>query len=109
MRATSGWTAGRWERVRQALGVSRGARVTGLDRTGVEVACAVRPRGHVLQVANGKGTSFEEAEAGAVLEAAELWAAESVDPASLMFGSREELIGEGREAWDPAELGSGGR
>jgi ribosomal protein S12 methylthiotransferase accessory factor len=52
------------------------ARVTGLDRArGLEVACAVRPGGHVLQVANGKGETWAEAERGALLEAAELWAA----------------------------------
>jgi ribosomal protein S12 methylthiotransferase accessory factor len=60
----------------EALGVTRVARLTGLDRTGVEVASAVRPGAHVLQVTNGKGASFEEATAGALLEAAELWAAE---------------------------------
>ena len=42
----------------------------------MEVASAVRPGAHVLQVTNGKGASFEEATAGALLEAAELWAAE---------------------------------
>ena len=60
----------------EQLGVTRVARLTGLDRTGVEVASAVRPGAHVLQVTNGKGPSFEEAVAGALLEAAELWAAE---------------------------------
>jgi ribosomal protein S12 methylthiotransferase accessory factor len=59
-----------------ALGVTRIARLTGLDRTGVEVASAVRPAGHVLQVTNGKGASFAEAARGALCEAAELWAAE---------------------------------
>jgi ribosomal protein S12 methylthiotransferase accessory factor len=74
-----------------ALGVTRVARVTGLDRAGVEVACAVRPLGHVLQVSNGKGESWEEARAGALSEAAELWAAERVDPRELVFGSAWEL------------------
>ncbi len=60
----------------RALGVTRVARLTGLDRTGVEVASAIRPGGHVLQVTNGKGLRFEEAAWGALLEAAELWAVE---------------------------------
>jgi ribosomal protein S12 methylthiotransferase accessory factor len=60
----------------EQLGVTRVARLTGLDRTGVEVASAVRPGAHVLQVTNGKGASFADATAGALLEAAELWAAE---------------------------------
>lgn len=59
-----------------ALGVTRVARITGLDRTGVEVACAIRPTGHVLQVTNGKGPSKEIATMGALLEAAELVGAE---------------------------------
>ena len=64
------------QRLARALGVTRIARLTGLDRTGVEVASAVRPDGHVLQVTNGKGARFEEAARGALHEAAELWAAE---------------------------------
>jgi ribosomal protein S12 methylthiotransferase accessory factor len=83
--------------------------VTGLDRTGVEVACAVRPRAHVLQVTNGKGESAQAAEIGAILEAAELWASESVDPAALVYASRRELLERGDDAWDAGDLGSAGR
>lgn len=64
----------------EALGVTRIARVTGLDRTGVEVASAVRPAAHVLQVTNGKGLAFDDAVRGALAEAAELWGAEHPDP-----------------------------
>ncbi len=74
-----------------ALGVSRVARLTGLDRTGVEVAVAVRPSGHILQLSNGKGRTFAEARATAISEAAELWAAERVEPSELVFGSSREL------------------
>ena len=83
-------------RLERAIGVTRVARVTGLDRAGVEVACAVRPGGHVLQVSNGKGLTWAEARRGAVLEAAELWAAESPDPASLVFATSNEL---GHHCW----------
>jgi ribosomal protein S12 methylthiotransferase accessory factor len=69
--------------------VTRVARVTGLDRTGVEVASAVRPRGHVLSVSNGKGRTFEAAVQGALHEAAELWAAER--PVSLVSGTPAEV------------------
>ena len=72
---------------RRAAGVTRVARLTGLDRTGVEVASAVRPLGHVLQVTNGKGARFDEAARGALMEAAELDAAERAVP----------------DAWDSAE------
>lgn len=91
-----------------ALGVSRVARITGLDRTGVEVACAVRPGGHVLQVCNGKGRSWPEAAAGALLETAELWAAETVRPETLRWGSERELEAAGHEPWPAPELGSAG-
>jgi ribosomal protein S12 methylthiotransferase accessory factor len=59
-----------------AIGVTRIARLTGLDRTGIEVASAIRPSGHILQVSNGKGRDWASAARGALHEAAELWAAE---------------------------------
>jgi ribosomal protein S12 methylthiotransferase accessory factor len=79
------------------IGVTRVARITGLDRAGIEVACAVRPGGHVLQVSNGKGLSFDEATAGALLEACELWAAER--PPSPIVATAEELAAEVGGAW----------
>ena len=84
--------------LQEAIGVTRVARVTGLDRSGVEVACAVRPLGHVLQVCNGKGESWEQARASALSEAAELWAAER--PRELVYGAARELL----NAWEPADL-----
>jgi ribosomal protein S12 methylthiotransferase accessory factor len=84
--------------LQSALGVTRVARVTGLDRSGVEVACAVRPLGHVLQVCNGKGERWEEARASALSEAAELWAAER--PRDLIYGAARDLP----DAWEPEDL-----
>jgi len=81
-------------RVAGSIGVTRVARITGLDRAGVEVACAIRPGGHVLQVSNGKGRTFDEAARGAVLEACELWAAERPPPPLL--ASAEELAASAR-------------
>lgn len=75
--------------LQEALGVTRLARLTGLDRTGVEVVAAIRPRGHVLQVTNGKGETWAQAAAGALAEAAELWSAER--PLSLVSGTAAEL------------------
>ena len=91
----------------QAVGVSRVARVTALDRTGVEVACAVRPEGHVLQVTNGKGERFVHAAAGAVLEAAELFCAERVEPGDLVYASARDLAAR-RLQYVPSEALSGG-
>ncbi|HUJ28217.1 MAG TPA: YcaO-like family protein [Myxococcales bacterium] len=82
------------------LGITRVARVTGLDRSGVEVACAVRPGGHVLQVSNGKGATWQQARASAISEAAELWAAERPSGASLVYAALREL----RHAWAPPPL-----
>src|SRR5438132_3009357 len=84
--------------VQRALGVTRVARVTGLDRSGVEVACAVRPGGHVLQISNGKGESWEEARASALSEAAELLAAER--PRDLVYVAASDLP----DAWEPEDL-----
>ncbi len=73
-----------------AIGVTRIARLTGLDRTGIEVASAMRPGGHILQVSNGKGRDWESAARGSVHEAAELWAAEQALP-QVLDASMDEL------------------
>lgn len=82
---------------RRCAGITRVARLTGLDRTGVEVASAIRPTGHVLQVSNGKGERFAEAARGAVLEAAELFASEWPPPGDgplWLVKGRDLLTGE---------------
>src|SRR6266536_2369633 len=83
----------------RSLGVTRIARVTRLDRAGIEVACAVRPGGHVLQVTNGKGLRFAEAAAGAC--------AERVDAADLRWATEEELRDRDTPFVGGAELGGG--
>lgn len=81
------------------------ARVTGLDRAGIEVACAVRPRGHVLQVCNGKGLLWEDARRSALGEAAELHAAEHPARGPDAICAAREL----REAfWRLRDCGSAG-
>jgi ribosomal protein S12 methylthiotransferase accessory factor len=117
-------------RLRAALRVTRVARITGLDRTGIEVASAIRPRGHVLQATAGKGLAFEHAAWGALMEAAELDGAER--PIAGPWASVGELVAargpagvvspraldpEGGPSWDGvrlawregAELVGGGR
>src|SRR3954469_16563220 len=76
----------------QLIGVTRIARLTGLDRTGLEVASAIRPGGHVLQVSNGKGRDWASAARGALSEAAELWAAEQPVPEAIIAPSAEAPI-----------------
>lgn len=75
------------------LRISRLARVTGMDRAGVEVAAAIRPTGHVLQVTQGKGATFEQAAWSAVGEAAELHAAERPQSSMLRCCDAAELEG----------------
>ncbi len=96
------------DRLAHGLGVTRVARVTGLDRAGVEVAAAVRPGGYVLQVCNGKGLDFQAASAGALLETAELWGAETVPLERLVWGSMDGLEARGRVVWGAEELGTRG-
>lgn len=89
------------------FGVSRLARLTGLDRTGVEVVAATRPRGHVLQVSQGKGRTLEQARWSALGEAAELAAAEAVDAERLVWREGDDGL---RGAWvEGASLASGER
>jgi ribosomal protein S12 methylthiotransferase accessory factor len=92
-----------------ALGVTRIARLTGLDRTGVEVVSAVRPGGHVLQVTSGKGATPVEAARGALGEAAELWAAERPAPVVLASATATEArahAGPRARVLSHAELGA---
>lgn len=88
---------------RRRAGITRVARVTGLDWAGVEVACAVRPTGHILQVSQGKGATYEEAARSATFEAFELWASEHPDPSTFTWASAAELR-QHATVWSPVEL-----
>jgi ribosomal protein S12 methylthiotransferase accessory factor len=81
------------QRLQRAVGVSRLATVTSMDRAGVEVVAAVRPTGHVLQVSQGKGLTLDAARWSALGEAAELHAAEHPDVGRLVFSEGTELEG----------------
>ncbi|MGV9913373.1 YcaO-like family protein [Streptomyces tendae] len=58
------------------IGISRVARLTGLDHLGIPVWTAVRPRARTLVTSQGKGATDTLAKISAVLEGAELWHAE---------------------------------
>jgi ribosomal protein S12 methylthiotransferase accessory factor len=58
------------------LGITRLARVTGLDRIGVPVWTAIRPNAASLSVSQGKGADDDAAIASAIFEAAEIAVAE---------------------------------
>jgi YcaO-like protein with predicted kinase domain len=97
------------ERLSEAMEVTRVARVTGLDRTGVEVACAVRPGSPGLAGCTGPGLTFEHAALSALFETAALWAAEHVPASQLVWGARTELDPRSGDAWSAEALGSAGR
>ncbi len=58
------------------MGITRAARVTGLDRIGIPVWVATRPNGMTLAVSQGKGIDDDAAAASAIMEAAEFFVAE---------------------------------
>jgi len=83
--------------------VTRCADLTGLDRLGIPVYCAIRPKGKTMQVANGKGLRHVDAKVSALMEAVEVFHAEN--PAcELRAASYAELSREGRRAVRPSDL-----
>lgn len=59
------------------FGITRVADITGLDRIGLPVFTSCRPTGRSISISSGKGITKEQARAGAILEAIELWAADN--------------------------------
>ena len=96
-------------RLAEALGVTPGGPDHGLDRTGVEVACAVRPGEPRAPGLHGKGLRFEGAALGALFETAELWAAEHVSTSQLAWSPGPSCSATGEDAWSAEALGSAGQ
>jgi ribosomal protein S12 methylthiotransferase accessory factor len=82
------------------MGITRCADVTGLDRLGIPVYCAIRPTRPWLQVSNGKGISHETAKVSALMEAIEVFHAESPDD-RLRRDSLESLQSAGKQVIPP--------
>lgn len=61
-----------------AIGITRIADVTGLDRIGIPVFQAVRPLGRLLTVSQGKGATAAAAKVSAAMESIEIWHAENL-------------------------------
>lgn len=80
-----------------AMGITRVANVTGLDRTGIPVVMVCRPNARSVTVSQGKGLTLEAAKASGVMEALEVWHAEHI-VAPLKLASFEEMRGEHRVA-----------
>lgn len=67
---------------RDALGLTRLADITGLDRIGIPVVLAVRPQAQYLSVDAGKGLTLALARASAAMECVERHAGETARPPS---------------------------
>lgn len=71
-------------------GITRTARLTDLDRIGIEVFAVIRPNSRGLSVAQGKGCTHDAARLSGIMEAIELWHAEN--PAlPLAFGAHDTM------------------
>ena len=90
--------AGLLEHLRERIGVSRIANVTGLDRIGFAVAAAIRPLSRNITVSFGKGADFRQASLSAMMESAELHFSET-PPGPLQTGTFRNLRAAG--AVDP--------
>lgn len=86
-----------------AIGVTRCADVTGLDRIGVPVFCAVRPQGRTIQVTNGKGLRPVDARVSALMEALEVFHAEQPEQLPMKAALRS-MVENGRNAVTPSTL-----
>jgi ribosomal protein S12 methylthiotransferase accessory factor len=80
-----------------AIGITRIANVTGLDRTGIPVVMVCRPNARSITVSQGKGITLDAAKASGVMEALEVWHAERIVK-PLKLASFEEIRGEHRVA-----------
>jgi YcaO-like protein with predicted kinase domain len=81
------------------LGITRVARVTGLDRIGIPVWTAIRPNALSLSVSQGKGVDDDAAIASAIFEAAEIAIAERPHAAAFR-ATRAELLAGGNAVLD---------
>ncbi|HYO54550.1 YcaO-like family protein [Archangium sp.] len=84
------------ERVRRfmpAMGITRIANVTGLDRLGIPVVMVCRPNARSLSVSQGKGLDLAAAKASGLMESVETWHAEHIT-LPLKLASHTELCSE---------------
>jgi ribosomal protein S12 methylthiotransferase accessory factor len=91
----------------RGIGITRCADVTGLDRLGIPVFCAIRPTASLLQIANGKGLEPSHARVSALMESIEHLHAE-LPPARLRCASIAELRSGGEYHVEPAAMPSYG-
>lgn len=84
------------------MGITRVGNVTGLDRIGIPVTVAVRPNSKSVAVSQGKGLAIDQANASALMEAAELFHGEDLTSRTRVASFRE--LSRSARAIDPASL-----
>lgn len=77
----------------KAIGLTRNANVTGLDRLGIPVTLAIRPNSLTISTSSGKGLSIEAALVSGIMEALEIYHVETTSFNPLLL-SYENLIKE---------------
>ena len=93
------------ERIRPhlgAMGITRVADITGLDRIGIPVFVACRPNARALAVSQGKGLDANAARVSAIMESVESFHAETMQ-LPLEYASWRELAAR-QPVVDPARL-----
>lgn len=73
-----------------AMGITRIANITGLDRIGIPVVMVTRPNSRSLSVSQGKGLDLDAAKASGLMEAVETYHAENIAK-PLLMGSWNDL------------------
>ncbi|MEL6309128.1 MAG: YcaO-like family protein [Chloroflexota bacterium] len=86
-----------------AMGITRIANVTGLDRIGIHVVMVSRPNAKSISVSQGKGLTLDAAKASGIMEAIEGYHAESILK-PLIQGSYDELSAAGYSLVDVSRL-----
>ena len=77
-------------RLAPVMGITRVANVTGLDSVGIPVVMVCRPNSRSVAVSQGKGIDLASARASGLMEASELYHAETIT-LPLRLASYEEL------------------
>ena len=88
-------------RSRRHIGITRIGSITRLDRIGVPIVQAVRPLSLSNAVSQGKGLTWAQATASALMESMESWAGENIPPERLRSATAESLGASVRALYRP--------
>jgi YcaO-like protein with predicted kinase domain len=90
-----------------AFGITRVARVTGLDVIGIPTSVSIRPNARHLSTSQGKGITSELADVSAIMESIEGYHAETLSQPSISGSFRK--LSSHRRVLDPSQLTPGMR